>query len=363
MSFVNQNNNTVISAKGLIKRFGSLTAVDNINLDLQENEFFAMLGPSGCGKTTLLRMLAGFETPTEGSVFLDGQDIIHLRPNKRPINLMFQSYALFPHMTVWNNIAYGLEMEKLDKAEIAKRAGEVIEMAHLEEFKNRKPDQLSGGQRQRVALARALVKRPRVLLLDEPLGALDKKLRAQMQLELKRLQHEVGITFVVVTHDQEEALVMADRIALLHDGKIAQLDSPHMLYENPKSKFVADFIGDMNFMEGVVVGDQIKLDSQKVVDAAIPEGLVSGNRTTLAIRPERLNLSYSEPAEGLCALKGKITDVAYHGQDLNVHLDINGVDNKTLVRVSAASEEAKNITMGQEVWCNWKPDDVRILTE
>ena len=229
-----------------------MNAVDHVSLEIRKNEFFALLGPSGCGKTTLLRMLAGFETPTGGRILLEGNDISALPPEKRPLNLMFQSYALFPHMTVAKNLAYGLEMDRLPKAEIARRVEEIMAVTDLGQFAGRKPDQLSGGQKQRVALARALVKRPKVLLLDEPLGALDKKLRERMQLELKRLQHEVGITFIIVTHDQEEALVMADRMAILKDGKLLQCGSPEDVYETPADRFVANFIGVMNFIEGVV---------------------------------------------------------------------------------------------------------------
>ena len=241
---------TLLAVDRVTKRFGRAAAVEAMSLDIRENEFFALLGPSGCGKTTLLRLLAGFETPDSGRILLDGVDIAPVPPNRRPLNLMFQSYALFPHMSVRGNVAYGLEMERLGRAEIAERVDAILRTTHLTELADRRPEQLSGGQKQRVALARALVKRPRVLLLDEPLAALDKKLRGAMQLELKRLQHEVGITFVVVTHDQEEALVMADRMAVLKDGRLLQCDTPHEIYERPADRFVADFIGVMNFCEG-----------------------------------------------------------------------------------------------------------------
>ena len=248
----------------MVKRFGTLTAVDGVSLSIRENEFFALLGPSGCGKTTLLRMLAGFETPNGGRILLDGADVSRVPPNRRPVNLMFQSYALFPHMSVRANIAYGLEMERKSAAEIRSRVDEMLATTQLGALADRKPDQLSGGQKQRVALARALVKRPRVLLLDEPLGALDKKLRGEMQIELKRLQHEVGITFIVVTHDQEEALVMADRMAVLKDGRLLQCDTPHAVYEHPADAFVAGFIGVMNFCEGSAVAGGVQ--GQRRVD-------------------------------------------------------------------------------------------------
>ena len=235
---------------GVTKRYGPIVALDGVSLTLAENEFFALLGPSGCGKTTLLRILAGFELPDEGALRLEGRDLLELRPNQRPFNMMFQSYALFPHMTVRGNVAYGLEMEGVPDPERRRRVDEILTLVQLETEADRKPHLLSGGQRQRVALARALVKRPRLLLLDEPLAALDKKLRQQMQLELKRLQHEVGITFVLVTHDQEEALVMADRIALMDRGRVVQLGSPREIYDRPVNLFAADFIGAMNILEG-----------------------------------------------------------------------------------------------------------------
>ena len=237
-----------LSIRNVDKYFSVVKAVDDVSLDIRENEFFALLGASGSGKTTLLRMLAGFESLSEGDILIEGSSIANMPPNQRPVNLMFQSYALFPHMTVAQNIAYGLEMDKLPKAEIKARVDEILEVIQLAHLGKRKPDQLSGGQRQRVALARALVKRPKVLLLDEPLGALDKKLRSEMQLELKRLQDEFGITFIMVTHDQEEALVMADRIAIMKDGALLQVGSPKEIYEKPESKFAADFIGVMNFL-------------------------------------------------------------------------------------------------------------------
>ncbi|MEX0697353.1 MAG: ATP-binding cassette domain-containing protein, partial [Dongiaceae bacterium] len=250
------------------KRFGPLTAVDRLSLELRENEFFALLGPSGCGKTTLLRLIAGFEQPDEGRIRLDGRDITAVRPNRRPVNMMFQSYALFPHLSTHGNVAYGLEMEGLRGAELNRRVAAALDMVQLGDLAGRRPHQLSGGQRQRVALARALVKRPRVLLLDEPLAALDKKLRGEMQLELKRLQHETGITFLVVTHDQEEALVMADRIALLQDGRIAQLGTPRDLYERPANRFAAGFIGTMNLFAGRLAAGGVAVDGLGLLPAA-----------------------------------------------------------------------------------------------
>lgn len=353
---------TVISLEGVTKRFGQTIAVNDLSLRLEEGEFFALLGPSGCGKTTLLRVLAGFEEPDAGQVHLDGHDITDLRASRRPINLMFQSYALFPHMTVRGNISYGLEMEKLPRADIGRRVDEVMEMAQLAAFAGRKPDQLSGGQRQRVALARALVKRPRVLLLDEPLAALDKKLREQMQLELKRLQHEVGITFVIVTHDQGEALVMADRVALMKDGQIEQLGAPRALYEDPASRFVADFIGVTNFFDGTVSDNGLKLEGHGLLKADVKDLAAHHGNAVLAVRPERIVLLSEADTGGANTVMGEIADIAYHGQDLTVHVEIQSVDRHVQARISAADNDAGMFRVGQEVWCTWHPEHGRILT-
>ncbi len=352
---------SVINLVEVTRRFGPVAAVDHVSIDLLEGEFFALLGPSGCGKTTLLRLIAGFEIPDNGSVLLDGRDITRLRANRRPINLMFQSYALFPHMSVQANIAYGLEMERLSRPEITRRVAEVLDMVELGELAARKPDRLSGGQRQRVALARALVKRPRVLLLDEPLGALDKKLREQMQIELKRLQHELGITFVVVTHDQEEALVMADRIALMKDGRIVQLDQPRALYECPLTRFVADFIGVTNFIEGTLTAEGLSVKDQGLLRA---ETIASaGEPASLAVRPERMSLSFEHPSAEYDSVKGVIADVAYHGQDLSVHIAAPGIVGPVLVRVPSGDPASENLQPGQSVWCRWRPEHASTLTE
>ncbi len=301
----------ILRIESVAKSFGPVTAVDGVSIDVRENEFFALLGPSGCGKTTLLRMLAGFETPNAGRILLDGRDISPLPPEKRRLNLMFQSYALFPHMSVRQNLAYGLEMERLEKAEIRRRVDETLSTTDLTQFADRKPDQLSGGQKQRVALARALVKRPKVLLLDEPLGALDKKLREKMQLELKRMQHEAGITFVIVTHDQEEALVMADRMAILKDGRLLQVGTPEAIYERPADRFVANFIGVMNFIDGRVgEGGLFEAEGLRLALADAGPG-----PATLAIRPE--NVALGAAGEGLA---GTIADIAYHGLDRVLHV-------------------------------------------
>ncbi|WP_207621239.1 ABC transporter ATP-binding protein, partial [Streptosporangium minutum] len=301
----------MLQITGVSRRFGDVTALSEISLEIRQGEFFALLGPSGCGKTTLLRILAGFEAPDSGTVTLDGEDLLGQAAHRRPVNLMFQSYALFPHMTVAKNVAYGLEREKLPKAEIRERVEEVLEKVGLAAMAKRKPQQLSGGQRQRVALARAIVKRPRLLLLDEPLSALDKKVRAEMQLELKRLQNEVGITFVVVTHDQEEAMSLADRIAVFSAGKVEQVDAPVTLYERPRTPFVADFVGANNLFEGKACADGLSSDGLGVLPGL--SDLEEGTSALLAVRPERLRLISlgHGPAEAESAVvAGEEVDVA-----------------------------------------------------
>jgi spermidine/putrescine ABC transporter ATP-binding subunit len=325
----------LLKIESVAKKFGPVTAVDHVSIDIHENEFFALLGPSGCGKTTLMRMMAGFEPLDSGRILLSGQDISPLPPEKRPLNLMFQSYALFPHMTVRQNLNYGLEMERLPKDEIRRRVDETMASTDLTGFADRKPDQLSGGQKQRVALARALVKRPKVLLLDEPLGALDKKLRERMQLELKRLQHEAGITFVIVTHDQEEALVMADRMAILKDGKLLQVGTPEDIYEHPKDRFVANFIGIMNFIDGDIGGQGLfNIEGRQF---ALP-ARHGPRRATLAIRPEHLAIA------GEDGIPATIADIAYHGLDRVLHLRTRQSGQAVQLRVSAA--EGRNFTVG-----------------
>lgn len=347
----------LLSLRKVEKHFGTVRAVDGIDLDIQENEFFALLGASGSGKTTLLRMLAGFEMPSAGEILLDGQDISHVQPNHRPVNLMFQSYALFPHMTVTQNIAYGLEMDKLPKPEIKQRVGEMLEVIQLSHLAKRKPDQLSGGQRQRVALGRALVKRPRLLLLDEPLGALDKKLRGEMQLELKRIQAEFGITFIFVTHDQEEALVMADRIAILKDGQLLQNGSPHEIYEHPKSRFAADFIGVMNFLPVKKSKDAlIGLDGSQIM-ADLSNG-VPGGEAVAAVRPERLHLGVHF---GDNSLTGKVSAMAYHGLDLQLHLETPMSPDPVMVRLTADAAEGHPLSIGDQVTVGWSAKDTRVF--
>ncbi|QRM57365.1 ABC transporter ATP-binding protein [Sinorhizobium sp. BG8] len=331
---MNAENTPILRIDSVSKTFGPVTAVGGVSLDIRENEFFALLGPSGCGKTTLLRMLAGFETPNSGQILLEGRDISPLPPEKRPLNLMFQSYALFPHMTVRQNLAYGLEMERLAKSEIVRRVNETLATTDLTTFADRKPDQLSGGQKQRVALARALVKRPKVLLLDEPLGALDKKLREKMQLELKRMQHEAGITFIVVTHDQEEALVMADRMAILKDGKLLQCGSPEEIYEAPADRFVANFIGVMNFIDGRVNDRSVF----EVPGLTLPFDRASAGAAALAVRPE--NIAIAAPGEGLA---GTVAEIAYHGLDRVLHVATPASPIPLQVRVQANGAAAHKV--------------------
>ncbi|WP_112313124.1 ABC transporter ATP-binding protein [Pseudogemmobacter bohemicus] len=353
-----------LSVQDLEKRFGTQRAVDGVSLDIRQGEFFALLGASGSGKTTLLRMLAGFEAPSSGRVLLDGQDITALAPNRRPVNLMFQSYALFPHMTVAKNIAYGLEMERLARGEIAARVDEMLAKVQLAHLAGRKPDQLSGGQRQRVALARALVKRPKLLLLDEPLGALDKKLRSEMQLELKRIQHEFGITFIVVTHDQEEALVMADRIAILKDGSLLQCGTPREVYEQPLNRFAAEFIGVMNFIPLIRNGDSLTTMTGAPISTVAP--VPNDVQLVAAVRPERLEIgplrldtSASESARPDNRLTGTITALAYHGLDLQLHIATDAAP--IIARLTADQAESRDLGPGKTVTLSWKAADTKLF--
>ena len=350
----------VIEMHGVGKRFGAARALDGVSLTIRENEFYALLGPSGCGKTTLLRVLAGFETPDEGAISLDGKDLIVIRPNRRPINMMFQSYALFPHLSVFNNIAYGLRMDGVRGSDLEERTRDALAMVQLDGLESRRPHQLSGGQRQRVALARALVKRPRVLLLDEPLAALDKKLRGQMQIELKRLQHVVGITFVVVTHDQEEALVMADRIALMREGRIVQEGTPKELYEQPASYFVADFIGDMNFFAGTCCAEGLRLATGTTLRGPVASG--DDSQAWLAVRPDKLALSARRPASTEDnALEGEVVDISYGGDYLSIRLRVPETDALILAKVGTGDPNVARIERGQTLWCLWPPLSSRIL--
>ncbi|MEP9368638.1 ABC transporter ATP-binding protein [Xanthobacter sp. VNH20] len=315
----------LIRFDNVVKRFGEFTAVDHVSIDIYEREFFALLGPSGCGKTTLMRMLAGFEEPTEGRVLLAGQDLAGVPPYKRPVNMMFQSYALFPHMTVADNIAFGPKQLGMPKGEIAGRVAEMLKLVKLEKFAQRKPHQLSGGQRQRVALARSLATRPKVLLLDEPLGALDKKLREETQFELMDLQMELGMTFLIVTHDQEEAMTVADRIAVMNNGVLVQVAPPSTIYEAPATRYVADFIGDVNMLECKVescANGDVRLASSVTpapIEIAQSVEAAAGDTAWLAIRPEKMRISLDAPADmSRNCFTGEIWDIGYLG-DLSIY--------------------------------------------
>ncbi len=355
------NTNELIRIEAVTHRFGQMLAVDNVSLTIHENEFFALLGPSGCGKTTLLRMLAGFVTPDSGRLMLDGKDLVGVKPYRRPVNMMFQSYALFPHMTVYDNVAYGLRQEKIAKAEVAQRTAEVLEMVGLSGLARRKPDTLSGGQRQRVALARAVVKRPRVLLLDEPLTALDRKLRVEMRLELKRLQHEVGITFLFVTHDQEEALVMSDRAAIMNAGKILQFGTVEELYESPNSLFVANFMGESNVFTGrlVVTGEDVTLAGnsgtwQVAPDAHRRANLTHGDSAAIVVRPERLRVESAASApvgEIGNALEGMVTDLVYLGSTIEYLVELR--DKTRLVGRVQVGQQFGDFKPGATVRVSW----------
>lgn len=355
----------IIQIKNVSKIFGgSVKAVDEVNLEVGRGEFFALLGPSGCGKTTLLRMLAGFETPTIGQVIIDGHDMSTVAPNKRPINMVFQSYAVFPHMSVEQNVAYGLKMDRRPSSEIKERVAEALELVKLGGYNKRMPDEMSGGQRQRVALARALVKRPSVLLLDEPLSALDAKLREAMQMELVRLQQTVGITFVIVTHDQSEALSMANRIAVMSQGKVQQIASPTELYEKPTSRFVADFIGKVNLLEGKSVKSgegTVKIDIDKIGEVEMPGEIVGD--VALAVRPEKIFVADHQPTDpDVISVKGKVGEFAYFGSYSNVFFDI-GLAQPILADISNVSSDIEEITYesGEEFWIYWRKADSLLL--
>jgi len=325
---------TIVSMKNIGKQFGKVSALNDVSIDIREGEIFALLGPSGCGKSTLLRIISGFETPSSGQLLLDGEDMVPMPPNKRPVNMVFQSYAVFPHMSVWDNVAYGLKMDRISPAEIETQVLATLTQVHLENFRDRMPDQLSGGQKQRVALARALVKKPRVLLLDEPLSALDAKLRDAMRLELVKLQESVGVTFIIVTHDQSEALAMADRVAVLESGRLRQVDTPESLYQNPIDSFVADFIGSVhtfNTQSIELQNDAVLVRTEEFGEITLPmqtlphgikTGTQSDHAAKLAFRPESLQVTLASDAANsplkqsadTLLLAGFLGDIAFQGQ-------------------------------------------------
>jgi putrescine transport system ATP-binding protein len=352
----------LVRFEAVTKRFGAVAAIESLSLDIEHGEFFALLGPSGCGKTTLLRMLAGFETPTEGCITLDGEDIIAVQPHRRPVNMMFQSYALFPHLTVEGNIGFGLRQEKATRAEIAERVTEMLALVRLQGFGGRRIDQLSGGQRQRVALARSLIKRPRVLLLDEPLAALDKKLRAETQFELMELQRKLGTTFVIVTHDQEEAMIVADRIAVMDHGRLMQVAAPAEIYERPNSRWVADFIGEVTMIEGRI-GPGSKIDSVLGQLHATDSGVAkTGEKVWLALRPEKISMNAERPEGEFNAVAGTVFEIGYRG-DMSIY-KVRLAD-RSLMKVALANVSAcgkARFAVHDLVWMSWPPEAGVVLT-
>jgi putrescine transport system ATP-binding protein len=357
-----------VRIENVVKRFGDFTAVNDISLNIYRGELFALLGGSGSGKTTLLRMLAGFEAPSEGRILIDGVDMAGVAPYDRPVNMMFQSYALFPHMNVEQNIAFGLKQDGLPKPQIAERVGAILDMVQMAQFAKRKPHQLSGGQRQRVALARALVKQPKLLLLDEPLAALDKKLREQTQFELMTIQEKVGITFVMVTHDQEEAMTMASRIAVMDRGKIIQVGTPNEIYEYPNSRFVADFIGSVNMYEGRLVEDEadhVVIDAPTLGSTVYVNHGVSaapGANVWIAIRPEKVKVSRTRPEGRHNVTRGKVRDIGYLGDVSNYYVTLESGETMeaTLPNLIRLAEPA--VLWDEEVWLSWEPENAIVLT-
>ena len=361
-----------VEMRDVVKKFitpegHEISAVDHVTMQIKNGEFFSMLGSSGCGKTTSLRMVAGFEWTTEGEVYIEGKPMGHIPPFQRKVNTVFQSYALFQHLTVFQNVAFGLEMEHVEKEEIKQRVGRALEMVQLTGMDRRKPKQLSGGQQQRVALARALVKTPEVLLLDEPLGALDLKLRKEMQLELKALQQQLGITFIYVTHDQEEALAMSDRIAVMSHGRVQQIGSPVEVYERPANKFVADFIGESNFLEGRI--NSISESEAKVfihslnvelIGIPISEGLVNGDEVTVCIRPEKIRI-VEEDIPNQNTFCGKVANTVYIGADTHVFVNLYGIKLKVWEQNFISRLHSKLYAVGQEVCLTLAPENTLVL--
>ena len=356
-----------IQIENVTKKFGDFIAIDNLNLDIYKNEFFSLLGPSGCGKTTLLRMLAGFEKVTEGKILLDGEDISAIPPHLRPINMMFQSYALFPHLTVEKNIAFGLKQDKLPPNVINERVEEMLELVELSDFAKRKPSQLSGGQSQRVALARSLAKRPKLLLLDEPLGALDKRLREQTQFELMDIQEKLEVTFVIVTHDQEEAMTVSSRIGVMDSGNLIQVATPTEIYEAPVNKDVADFIGDVNILRGIYkgqneVGTQLHSDdSDSIVFATQEVDASTGDEMWFAIRPEKLEISKKKPTNQHNILNGTIEDIAYGGSFSTYHVRLDNGRILKAIRANRVRTEEHHLTWEDEVYLHWAPHSAVVL--
>ncbi|MGR3524221.1 ABC transporter ATP-binding protein [Paracoccus sp. (in: a-proteobacteria)] len=358
----------LIRFRNVTKRFGTFTAIDSLDLDIYRKEFFALLGPSGCGKTTLMRMLAGFETPSEGKITVDDVDVGPIPPNKRPVNMMFQSYALFPHLTVEDNIAFGLKRSKMSRDEITARVTEMLRLTRLEKFARRKPHQISGGQRQRVALARSLAKAPKLLLLDEPLGALDRKLREDTQFELMDIQEKTGTTFVIVTHDQEEAMTVASRVAVMDHGRIVQVDTPAGIYETPNSVYVADFIGDVNIIEGNAspagegrVSIHYAEGAQPIIAAA--DHIPDGQSVSFAIRPEKIVVGTEPDPDRTNQVRGRIVDIGYLGNVSTYHLELPEGQKFSAQMTNARRLARRDFTWDDEVWLSWTETAGVVLTE
>ena len=368
----------LLRIEGVVKTFGGFRAVDGVSLDIRAGEFFALLGPSGCGKTTLLRMLAGFETPDQGRILLSGQDLGEVLPHQRPVNMMFQNYALFPHLNVRDNIAFGLRRAGMARADIATRVAEMVALVRLDGLEKRKPDQLSGGQKQRVALARSLARRPQVLLLDEPMAALDKKLRESTQIELMELQRRLGMTFIIVTHDQEEAMTVASRIAVMEAGRLAQVATPRRLYEEPASRWIAEFVGDINLFEGEVTSQElhrltVATPGAGELVAAAPQGPLAKSAVVVAIRPEKVKLSRRGPAtdaatahgmnrkDGINRLEGVIVEANYLGGTTiyKVKLDSGAIVRSAMANTARLDADAYAPSQRVVAW--FTPDDCMVL--
>jgi spermidine/putrescine transport system ATP-binding protein len=345
----------------VVKKFGDFTAVDQINLTVRPGEFISLLGPSGCGKTTTLRMLAGFEEPTAGEMRISGRPLAGMPPHKRDVNTVFQAYALFPHMTVAENVAYGLRQRGVSKADMGQQVAEALDMVKMRPLAERRPRQLSGGQQQRVALARALVNRPSLLLLDEPLGALDRKLREEMQIELKLLQSQLGITFIFVTHDQEEALSMSDRIAVMLDGRVEQLGDPYTIYEHPSSAFVAGFIGQQNFFHGRADagGRSMSSDGTTFTSDRDLEPLTEGAESLAAVRPEAITVTESDPGGTVNSFRGTLAGISHLGDVIQFVVTSDG-GREVLARLPRT--KAPRLSTGQTVWCSWDPNHTYLFT-
>jgi len=367
----NMPDSSFISIREVSKHFGSIAAINGVDLEIGKGEFFALLGPSGCGKTTLLRMLAGFEIPSRGEIFIDSEQMSSVPPYQRPVNMVFQNYAIFPHMNVFQNIAFGLRKDRLPGDELEKQVNDALSLIKMEGFGERKPDELSGGQRQRVALARALIKKPKVLLLDEPLGALDKNLREQMQLELRQLQKTVGVTFVFVTHDQEEALSMSDRIAVMSAGKVLEVGSPDDLYEHPKTRFVADFLGTMNVFNGSIHardGDSYIVDTRELGRIQASTGSQDfsiGEKISVALRPENLQIVNSQ---SMATIEGRISGVmsntAYFGDSAQIYVELGKSDQPLVVSIQNLDGAASKAAHGsRDITIGWSKSSVLLLKD